>query len=149
MLEPFKPRELKALLGTSHRIKSIAAAHDLVAGAAPSVRDFDRGLVLPVARVPDRQSAPFCSCKRSSNPPIQTDRVRAESKVFLGSRNHRRGSGTGSQIDYQIFGLLGYKIKPKWTLQAGYRYLDVNYRSKTVYDAATSGIVLGVSISLK
>jgi hypothetical protein len=28
------------------------------------------------------------------------------------------GWGTGSQIDYQIFGLLGYKIKPKWTLQA-------------------------------
>jgi hypothetical protein len=53
------------------------------------------------------------------------------------------GWGTGSQLDYQIFGLLGYKIKPKWTLQAGYRYLDVNYRSTTVYDAATSGIVLG------
>jgi hypothetical protein len=59
------------------------------------------------------------------------------------------GWGTGSQLDYQIFGLLGYKIKPKWTLQAGYRYLDVNYHSETVYDAATSGIVLGVSISLK
>ena len=59
------------------------------------------------------------------------------------------GWGTGSQLDYQIFGRLGYKTKPKWTLQAGYRYLDVNYRSKTVYDAATSGIVLGVSISLK
>jgi hypothetical protein len=58
------------------------------------------------------------------------------------------GWGTGSQLDYQIFGLLGYKIKPKWTLQAG-RYLDVNYHSKTVYDAATSGIVWCVNISLK
>jgi len=59
------------------------------------------------------------------------------------------GWGTGSQLEYQVFGLLGYKIKPKWTLQAGYRYLDVNYRSNAVFDAAISGIMLGVSINLK
>jgi hypothetical protein len=70
-------------------------------------------------------------------------------KVSLSIGGDVGGWGTGSQLDYQIFGLLGYKIKPKWMLQAGYRYLDVNYRSNTVYDAATSGIVLGVSINLK
>lgn len=59
------------------------------------------------------------------------------------------GWGTGSQLEYQVFGLLGYKLCPKWTLQGGYRYLDVNYRSKTVFDAAISGIMLGVSINLK
>ena len=35
------------------------------------------------------------------------------------------GWGTGSQLEYQVAGLLGYKIKPKWTLQAGYRYLSI------------------------
>lgn len=59
------------------------------------------------------------------------------------------GWGVGSQLDYQVVGLLGYKIKPKWTLQAGYRYLDVNYRSRTVFDVATSGVLFGVSITLK
>ena len=59
------------------------------------------------------------------------------------------GWGVGSQLDYQVVGLLGYKIKPKWKLQAGYRYLDVNYRSRTVFDVATSGVLFGVSITLK
>jgi hypothetical protein len=60
------------------------------------------------------------------------------------------GWGAGSQLDYQMVGLLGYRIKPKWTLQAGYRYLDVNYRSGgSVVDTATSGVVFGVTIALK
>ncbi len=33
-------------------------------------------------------------------------------------------------------GILGYKVKAKCTLQAGWRYLDVNYRSKAIFDAA-------------
>jgi hypothetical protein len=49
-----------------------------------------------------------------------------------------------------VVGLLGYRIKPTWTLQAGYRYLDVNYRNGgTLIDLATSGAVFGVSITLK
>jgi hypothetical protein len=39
------------------------------------------------------------------------------------------GWGTGSQLEYQVAGVLGYKIKPKWTLQAGYRYLSIDYRN--------------------
>ena len=60
------------------------------------------------------------------------------------------GWGAGSQLDYQVVGLLGYKIKPKWTLRAGYRYLDVNYRSAgRVFDVAMSGVLFGVSINVK
>jgi hypothetical protein len=59
------------------------------------------------------------------------------------------GWGVGSQLDYQVLGALGYKVKPKWTLQAGYRYLNVNYRSKAVFDVAMSGAFVGVSINLK
>jgi len=59
------------------------------------------------------------------------------------------GWGAGSQLDYQVVGALGYKIKPNWTLEAGYRYMDVNYRSKTIFGVAMSGVLLGVSINLK
>jgi hypothetical protein len=60
------------------------------------------------------------------------------------------GWGVGSQLDYQIVGMLGYKIKPALTLGAGYRYLDVNYRSGgSVIDLATSGVFFGLSIALK
>lgn len=60
------------------------------------------------------------------------------------------GWGVGAQQDYQVVGLLGYRIKPKWTLQAGYRYLDVDYRSGgTLIYTVMSGVVFGVSINLK
>jgi hypothetical protein len=60
------------------------------------------------------------------------------------------GWGTGSQLEYQVTGLLGYKLNHKWLLQVGYRYLDVNYRGGgTVFDVAMPGIMLGATIKLK
>jgi hypothetical protein len=61
------------------------------------------------------------------------------------------GWGAGSQIDYQVFGLLGYRIKPALALQAGYRYLYFDYRraSGAYLDNTTAGVVFGVSITLK
>jgi hypothetical protein len=60
------------------------------------------------------------------------------------------GWGVGSQLDYQVVGLLGYRIKPHVTLQVGYRYLDVNYRSSgTIVDMATSGVMFGITMNLK
>jgi hypothetical protein len=61
------------------------------------------------------------------------------------------GWGATSQLDYQFAALLGYKIKPKWTLSAGYRYLFVDYRgaNSSVYNVVTSGPVLGVTVKLK
>jgi hypothetical protein len=63
------------------------------------------------------------------------------------------GWGTGSQIEYQIAGVLGYKLKPSMTLQAGYRYLYFDYekggQANAVVKTALSGIILGVTLNLK
>jgi hypothetical protein len=63
------------------------------------------------------------------------------------------GWGTGSQLEYQVVGLLGYKVKPNMTLQAGYRYLYVDYEKNGGTDAfvkaTTSGVIFGVTIILK
>jgi hypothetical protein len=61
------------------------------------------------------------------------------------------GWGVASQMDYQVVGLLGYRIKPALALQAGYRYLYFDYRrvSGAYLNTATSGVIFGVSISLK
>jgi hypothetical protein len=63
------------------------------------------------------------------------------------------GWGTGSQIEYQIFSALGYKLKPNMTLQAGYRYLyfDKNKSgsANAHADLALSGIVLGLTYTFK
>jgi hypothetical protein len=62
------------------------------------------------------------------------------------------GAG-GANIDYQFGGLLGYKLSEKAILQAGWRYLDVNYRNSPpqlfVYDAHQSGALLGVTFNFK
>jgi hypothetical protein len=63
------------------------------------------------------------------------------------------GWGTGSQLEYQVVGLLGYKIKPNMTLQGGYRYLYVDYAkggpAGAFVTAATSGVVFGATLNLK
>jgi hypothetical protein len=60
------------------------------------------------------------------------------------------GWGVGSQLDYQVFGILGYRIKPALALQAGYRYLDLRYANGTrVFAPAMSGPFFGVTINLK
>jgi hypothetical protein len=59
--------------------------------------------------------------------------------------------GGSARSDYQIAGLLGYKVGRKCILQAGYRYLDVNYRPSGgfIYNTATSGLLLGATIDVK
>jgi hypothetical protein len=59
--------------------------------------------------------------------------------------------GASARSDYQVSGLLGYKVGRKCTLQAGYRYLVVNYRPTGgfIYSTATSGLLLGATINVK
>jgi uncharacterized protein YaiE (UPF0345 family) len=60
------------------------------------------------------------------------------------------GWGAKAQLEYQVTGLLGYRIKPNWSLAAGYRYLYVDYRSGgSIVNIAMSGALLGVTVNLK
>ena len=60
------------------------------------------------------------------------------------------GAG-GANLAYQVGAFLGYRVKPKIALQAGWRYLAVNYRPKStfVYDTETSGLLFGATLHLK
>jgi len=61
------------------------------------------------------------------------------------------GWGASAKLDYQFATLLSYKICPKWTMVAGYRYLFVDYRptNLSVYNTVTSGALLGVTYTFK
>ena len=77
-------------------------------------------------------------------------RVALSSKTEITIAGDVGGWGAGSQLDYQLVGLIGYKIKPRTALLLGYRYLDVNYRSSsTIFDVAMSGIAVGLNFNLK
>jgi hypothetical protein len=61
--------------------------------------------------------------------------------------------GADARSDYQVAGLLGYKISRKVVLLAGYRYLHVNYRpngnAQFVYDVNMPGVVMGATLNIK
>jgi hypothetical protein len=61
------------------------------------------------------------------------------------------GWNTGSKLEYQVAGFLGYRIKPALTLQAGYRYLNVDYLGKrsVVFNVTTAGVMFGATLNLK
>ncbi len=62
------------------------------------------------------------------------------------------GWGAGSQLEYQIVGALAYRIKRKISLNAGWRYLYVDYsggRSQFDSRLAMSGLVLGSTYTFK
>jgi len=58
--------------------------------------------------------------------------------------------GGGSRLDYQVVGLLGYKVK-RITLQGGWRYLAIHKQStgRAFAQLAMTGVVLGAVIPLK
>jgi len=61
--------------------------------------------------------------------------------------------GGSARSDYQVAGVLGYKLSRKLVLLAGYRYLDVDYRpmgkAGFIYDVAMPGLVVGLTINVK
>jgi len=61
------------------------------------------------------------------------------------------GLNAMAKQDYQFAALLTYRIRPKWTLGAGYRYLFVDYRpdALTRFTMVTSGALLGLSYRFK
>jgi len=72
-------------------------------------------------------------------------------KVQLSVGGDVGGWGAGSQLDYQFFGSLGYRIKPALVLQAGYRYIYFDYRRSSGFfvENTTDGAFFGVTITLK
>lgn len=61
------------------------------------------------------------------------------------------GWNTGSKLEYQIVGLIGYRIKPALTLQAGWRYLNLDYQGSrgSVFNVTTAGVLFGATLNLK
>jgi len=60
------------------------------------------------------------------------------------------GWGVGSQSEYQMVGALSYKIKPRWAIDAAWRYLYSDYSQPQIHTRIVqSGIVLGVTYTLR
>jgi hypothetical protein len=60
------------------------------------------------------------------------------------------GGEGGATLDYQVGGVLNYQVKPKLTLQGGWRYLVVHYGNNgNVFNSSIQGIVIGATYKFK
>jgi hypothetical protein len=75
----------------------------------------------------------------------------AGKKAIITALGDVGGWNATANLDYQFAALLGYKICSKATLEAGYRYLFVDYRNGIagVYNVVTSGALIGVTFNIK
>jgi hypothetical protein len=79
----------------------------------------------------------------------------ANFNIGLGRRAFVRifgdAGGATAKLDYQVGGELGFRIAQKWSVGAGYRYLYVDYgsRSNFLFNVAQSGVVIGATWSPK
>jgi hypothetical protein len=64
------------------------------------------------------------------------------------------GNAGGGQAlpDYEVVGLVGWKVKKRTVLQAGWRYLNVHYRNNSnqyLYDTTVAGGLIGATFTFK
>ena len=72
-------------------------------------------------------------------------------KIVINVLGDVGGWGTGSELEYQWAGVLGYRVNAGWTLQAGYRYLNVDKHGSrgVIFNATSAGVVFGITLNLK
>jgi hypothetical protein len=94
---------------------------------------------------------PYAS--RNWTDPLIGSRIQVplSSKLLASIAGDVGGWGAGSQLDYQIVGALGYQLKPKLALQAGWRYLYIDYSGQNQFKSQLimSGLILGVTYAIK
>lgn len=85
---------------------------------------------------------------RSSNWVVGVEGARFQAMLTpkLGLTIAGDAGGGGARLDYQVVGLLGYRVK-RATLQVGWRYLVIhkNPSSRSFAELAMSGIVVGAA----
>jgi hypothetical protein len=61
------------------------------------------------------------------------------------------GWNATANSDYQIAGVLGYRLSSRWTIEGGWRYLYVDYRptSGSIYNMTTAGVLFGATYRIK
>ena len=70
-------------------------------------------------------------------------------RVFLTGKFDAGGFGINSDFTGQVYGGVGFQLKPRVALIGGYRYLRVDYvKEGFIFKTALSGVVLGAQFKL-
>jgi hypothetical protein len=58
------------------------------------------------------------------------------------------GFGIGSEVTTQVYGALGYQFTPIISVEAGYRFLYMDYNTTAlIYQVATHGAQISIALS--
>jgi hypothetical protein len=138
--------ELKAMIwtfGGSYRVvQSEAVNLDLLAGARLWMMDLDLTVAGPLAT---RQG----SGSESWADPIVgiAGRIKLGGGFALKAEGDVGGFGLGADLDWQALGVIQYEVDESLMLEAGYRYLAVDYdNGGLLIDIAMHGPIIGGSI---
>jgi hypothetical protein len=138
--------ELKTLIftvGGSYRVvQSNSVNLELLAGARIWMLDSNLTLSGPLAT---RQA----DTSESWIDPIVgiAGRVKLGGGFALKAEGDVGGFGVGADLDWQVLGAFHYQLNESITLEAGYRYLSVDYdNGGFIYDVAMQGPIIGGSI---
>jgi len=114
---------------------------DLLAGG----RLWNVGVDLTVAG--PNNAVPLSGSKTWVDPIIGVaGRVNLGSGFALHAEGDVGGFGVSSDIDWQAVGALQYQVSDSVALEAGYRYLAVDYKSGgSVFDVSLSGPIIGAT----
>jgi gas vesicle protein len=76
-------------------------------------------------------------------------RINLPKRMFVGGRADVGGFGVGSDLMVQLFGGVGVRLTRNVDLEAGWRYLSVDYdKDGFLWDTEYSGVGIGVAIAL-
>lgn len=74
-------------------------------------------------------------------------RINLTDRIYAGARADVGGAGMGSDLAWQVFGGLGWTVSRHIELEAGWRYLAIDFeKDNYVIDATFSGAMLGLGI---
>lgn len=138
---------LKTLIftvGGSYRVvQSEAVNFDLLAGARLWMLDNNLTLTGPV--IGARQGG---SSETWIDPIVGVAaQIRLGGGFAIKAEGDVGGFGVGADLDWQVLGALQYQFNEAITLEAGYRYLSVDYdKDGFLYDVAMQGPIIGGSI---
>lgn len=83
----------------------------------------------------------FCHTKLGGHCAWRSSPAPLGPKSFPYSLGDVGGWNATAKLDYQFAGLLNFKVRPNWTMSAGYRYVFVDYRSwSAIYNIVTDGL---------
>lgn len=147
-----KVRQQQYAVAGYYRILDSQTKIDAIAGLRYNIINWDANATLTSPLLPDVSVSPTTSERKHWVDPyvgirVLHDFVNYKQWSVTGYADVG-GSGSGSDLTWQMIGSVNYTFSPTLQGRFGYRYFSIDYdHDGFVYDVATSGVYIGLGFS--